>query len=279
MINCKKIGLVLLTAFLFVSKVSAQTLKDAEAEFEKMSYLNAAEMFEHALKGKISDADKQTAKLKLAYAYRQIKDSQNAERVYKEIVDNPSFSGDSKAYLYYAQALATNGKYKESQDVYEKYAKLATTDKRSSSFQKLYKNVETLNKNQACYKVEYLNLNTDKADFSPTYYKNGFVFNSGRTESVGLKRVYSWDNSNFLDLYYLSDISKLTASQPSGVGAQRQIKNVNSRRQPLLEMMSTRQLHQMILKQLALMAVLVCTKDMLPIMKLLLHKVRIFQNT
>ncbi|MDI9873700.1 MULTISPECIES: carboxypeptidase regulatory-like domain-containing protein [Bacteroidota] len=218
MINCKKIGLVLLTAFLFVSKVSAQTLKDAEAEFEKMSYLNAAEMFEHALKGKISDADKQTAKLKLAYAYRQIKDSQNAERVYKEIVDNPSFSGDSKAYLYYAQALATNGKYKESQDVYEKYAKLATTDKRSSSFQKLYKNVETLNKNQACYKVEYLNLNTDKADFSPTYYKNGFVFNSGRTESVGLKRVYSWDNSNFLDLYYLSDISKLTASQPSGVG-------------------------------------------------------------
>jgi hypothetical protein len=82
----------------------------------------------------------------------------------------------------------------------------------------LYKNIETLNKNRACYKVEYLNLNTDKADFSPSYYKNGFVFNSGRTESVGLKRVYSWDNSNFLDLYYLSDISKLTASQPSGVG-------------------------------------------------------------
>jgi tetratricopeptide (TPR) repeat protein len=125
MINCKKIGLVILTAFLFVSKVSAQTLKDAEAEFEKMSYLNAAEMFEHALKGKVSEADKQAAKLKLAYAYRQIKDSQNAERVYKEIVDNPSFSGDSKAYLYYAQALATNGKYKESQEVYEKYAKLA----------------------------------------------------------------------------------------------------------------------------------------------------------
>jgi hypothetical protein len=52
MINCKKIGLVILTAFLFVSKVSAQTLKDAEAEFEKMSYLNAAEMYEHALKAR-----------------------------------------------------------------------------------------------------------------------------------------------------------------------------------------------------------------------------------
>ena len=37
MINCKKIGLVILTAFLFVSKVSAQTLKDAEAEFERMN--------------------------------------------------------------------------------------------------------------------------------------------------------------------------------------------------------------------------------------------------
>ena len=219
MINFKKIGLIFLIALLVVSKLSAQSLKDAEAEFDRLSYLNAAEMFEHVLKGKLSDTEKQSAKVKLAYSYRQIHDSQNAERVYKELLGGTAdFSSDPKVYLYYAQALATNGKYKESQEIYEKYSKLSASDKRGSGFQKLYKNVESLNRNAVCYKVEYLNLNTDKADFSPMYYKNGFVFNSGRTEGVAFKRVFAWDNSRFLDLYYLSDISKLTTTQPAGVG-------------------------------------------------------------
>jgi outer membrane protein OmpA-like peptidoglycan-associated protein len=194
-------------------------LKDAEYEFNKMSYLNAAEMFEQVLKGKLSDSEKQSARMKLAYAYRQIHDSQNTERVYRELISGGSqLSGDaSKVYLYYAQALASNGKYKDSQEAYDKYAKVETADKRSGGFQKLYKNVETLNKNAACYKVDYLSINSDKADFSPMYYKNGLVFNSSRTEGTGLKRVFCWDNSRFLDMYYLTDVSALTASA-AGLG-------------------------------------------------------------
>ncbi len=219
MINLKKTGLMLVLALLVVAKTFAQSLKDAEYEFNKMSYLNAAEMFEQVLKGKLSDSEKQSARLKLAYAYRQIRDTQNAERVYRELISGGSqLSGDaSKAYLYYAQALASNGKYKDSQEAYEKYSKVESADKRSGGFQKLYKNVETLNKNATCYKVDYLSINSDKADFSPMYYKNGLVFNSGRTEGTGLKRVFCWDNSRFLDMYYLNDVSQLTASA-AGLG-------------------------------------------------------------
>ena len=204
---------------LVVTKTFSQSLKDAESEFNNMSYLNAAEMFEQALKGKTSDSEKQSARVKLAYAYRQIHDSQNAERVYREIIGGGAqLSGDaSKVYLYYAQTLASNGKYKDSQEAYEQYAKVESADKRSGGFQKLYKSVEVLNKNAACYKLEYLSINTDKADFSPMYYKNGLVFSSGRTEGLGLKRIFSWDNSRFLDIYYLSDINQLTASA-AGLG-------------------------------------------------------------
>lgn len=202
-----------------VAKTFSQSLKDAEYEFNKMSYLNAAEMFEQVLKGKLSDSEKQAARLKLAYAYRQIRDTQNAERVYRELISGGSqLSGDAtKAYLYYAQALASNGKYKDAQDAYDKYSKVEATDKRSGGFQKLYKNVESLNKNASCYKVDYLSINSDKADFSPMYYKNGLVFNSGRTEGTGLKRVFCWDNSRFLDMYYLNDVSQLTSSA-AGLG-------------------------------------------------------------
>jgi outer membrane protein OmpA-like peptidoglycan-associated protein len=219
MINLKKTGLMLVLALLVVAKTFSQSLKDAEYEFNKMSYLNAAEMFEQVLKGKLSDSEKQSARMKLAYAYRQIHDSQNTERVYRELISGGSqLSGDaSKVYLYYAQALASNGKYKDSQEAYEKYAKVETADKRSGGFQKLYKNVETLNKNAACYKVDYLSINSDKSDFSPMYYKNGLVFNSSRTEGTGLKRVFCWDNSRFLDMYYLTDLSSLTASA-AGLG-------------------------------------------------------------
>lgn len=219
MINLKKTGLMLVLALMVVAKTFSQSLKDAEQEFNKMSYLNAAEMFEQVLKGKLSGSEKQSARMKLAYAYRQIHDSQNSERVYRELINGGSpLSGDaSKVYLYYAQALASNGKYRDSQDAYEKYAKVESADKRSGGFQKLYKNVETLNKNAACYKVDYLSINSDKADFSPMYYKNGLVFNSGRTEGTGLKRVFSWDNSRFLDMYYLADVSQLTASA-AGLG-------------------------------------------------------------
>ena len=130
-------------ALLVVAQTFAQSLKDAEYEFNKMSYLNAAEMFEQVLKGKLSDSEKQSARLKLAYSYRQIRDTQNAERVYRELISGGSeLSGDaSKAYLYYAQALASNGKYKDAQDAYEKYSKVEAADKRSGGFQKLYKNV------------------------------------------------------------------------------------------------------------------------------------------
>jgi outer membrane protein OmpA-like peptidoglycan-associated protein len=202
------------------AKPFAQSLKDAEYEFNQMSYLNAAEILEQLLKGKLSESDKQKARLKLAYSYRQIRDTQNAERVYRELLTSGAeLSGDaSKSYLYYAQALASNSKYKEAQEAYDKYAKMESADKRSGGFQKLYKNVEVLNKNAACYKVDYLSINTEKADFSPMYYKNGLVFNSGRTDGAGLKRIFSWDNSNFLDMYYLTDVNQLATATGAGLG-------------------------------------------------------------
>ena len=214
MINLKKTGLILVLVLLVIAKTFSQSLKEAENEFNKMSYLNAAEMFEQVLQGKLSDLEKQSVLLKLAYAYRQIDDSQNAERVYRELISGGyQLSGDvSKLYLYYAQALASNGKYKDSQEAFDKYTKIESAEKRSGGFQKLYKNVDTLNKNVTCYQVDYLSINSDKADFSPMYYKNGLVFNSRRTEGTGLKRIFSWDNSFFLNTYYLSDINQLTTS-------------------------------------------------------------------
>lgn len=220
-IRYQSLGVIWLLVVIMSVQVLAQSslLKQANRQFDLLSYANAIELYEQALKSKVADADKTQALLKLAFSYRQVRDTQNAERVYQDLLaTNPELSGDdTKALLYYAQALASNGKYKESQEAYDKYTKLQTEDNRTG-FAKLYNNVERLTKNAGSYKVEYLNINSGKADFSPMFYKNGLVFCSGRGEGAGIRRVFNWDKSAFLDLYYLSDMTSIGGSGAAGLG-------------------------------------------------------------
>lgn len=221
-IHYKKSGLMALMALFWAFQTIAQSslIKQGNRQFDLLSYSNAVELYEQALKSKsISALDKQSALLRLAYSYRQIRDTQNAERVYQELLGEiPELQGDDlKAYLYYAQALASNGKYKESQEAYDRYMKFQTDDNRTK-FSKLYTDISRLTKNAGSYKVEYLNINTGKADFSPMFYKNGLVFVSGRGEGAGIKRIFNWDKSAFLDLYYLSDLTSIGGSGSAGLG-------------------------------------------------------------
>ncbi|MFN8353260.1 MAG: OmpA family protein [Spirosomataceae bacterium] len=212
----------ILTAGLF-AEVYAQTslLQRANRQQELFSYPEAITLYQEALKTNLTAVEKLQTQLNLAYCYKQIRDTQHAEQLYRAIFDSgQEFTNeDIKVYLHYAQVLASNGKHTESQAVWEKYSKLQADDQRGKNFAKLYQQVGKLNENAGSYQVEYLNLNTNKADFSPVYYKNGLVFVSGRGEGVGIKRIFNWNKSAFLDLYFLPDLSQITATKAGGLGA------------------------------------------------------------
>ena len=185
----------------------------ADKEYKSMAYLRAASLYEEAIKGNnLGEKEELAAKAKLAYSYRQLKDSENVERVLQEMI---SSYGEElpepyvENYLYFAEALASNGKYSEAQETYEKYTNLSTSDQYGPSFAKLYNNVALLTKNAGSYKVDRLDLNSSDADFSPMYYKEGIVFVSARTKAKGIRRVFDWDQTPFLDLYYLDNLKKL----------------------------------------------------------------------
>jgi outer membrane protein OmpA-like peptidoglycan-associated protein len=223
MISFKKTSVTLMLVSLFILNANAQSglIKEATRQFDMMSYANAIDLFEKALKKpeKIPDALKLSVKTKLANSYRLIKDTQNAERVYREVIGNAnSFTGeDSKTVMYYAQALASNGKYRESQEAFQKYMSVQTDDQRKG-FLKIQSTAEKLQKNASSYKIEYLTMNSGKADFSPTYYKNGMIFCSNRGEGGIAKRVFCWDNSAFLDLYFLPDLAAIGGQGASSLG-------------------------------------------------------------
>lgn len=207
-----RIRLLLVVFFLICTgKISAQNkaLSRAEHLSKTMSYASAIDAFEAILKKpeKLTAAEAIRARLGLAKTYFAVRDYNNADRVYSVVLDGtPVLSGDDlEAYKRYAQVLSNLGRYSESKFFWEKYSEYSDADKRGEQFAKLYSRITPLLRNQASYEVSYLGLNTGYPEFSPAYYNQGLVFVSGKSQSKAIKRVFNWDNSNFLDLYYLED--------------------------------------------------------------------------
>ncbi len=215
--------IAILMATLFIGRVQAQEalLKAAQHHYESLSYIKAIDAYESALTKKgLTEQQKLDARIKLADSYSKIKDTQNAERIYREIFEGSTGEiADDRvaASLKYAQILASNGKYKEAQEIYDKYTRKVEDDPRGKGFSKLYNDVSVLSKNANCYKVDYLSINTNSSDFSPSYFKNGLVFVSNRRSTTGVRRVFGWNDTPFLDLYFLDNVSGI-GGQAAGLG-------------------------------------------------------------
>lgn len=211
------------SAFVVNAQSSSKALQKADAQYDALAYAKAIELYETALKKPkgLTDEESLKAKLQLALAYRQVKDFANAERVFREVLSsNPALKGDDvKAYLQFAQVLTSNGKYTEANQYWQKYNEIQEQDKRGEEFIKLNSNRGALERNAGSYQIEYVGINSSSADFSPVYYKKGLVFVSGRTGNATIKRVFNWDASSFLDLFYLEDLKVLrNESGASAIG-------------------------------------------------------------
>lgn len=221
---------ILLLAFIFLiaqqSFAQSGRLKAANRSFENMSYIEAIRNYEDYLRtAKTGTPEMKEALTKLGYSYRKVQDSRNAERIYAELIDRYSKDLESEIYLYFAQALANNGKYKESQKMYSRYGQEQTTDMRGRRFTVAYMDNSHFYQDSATYKIDYLYaLNSRQSDFSPMYYKNGLVFVSAREEGGAIKRVFMQNQTPFLDLFMFPDTAELrkdnivAMKQASGVG-------------------------------------------------------------
>lgn len=192
--------------------VQAQSarLRTANKQFENLSYVGAVRTYEDFLRGdkKKDPAETREAMIKLGYSYRRLNDFRNAERVYGELVKAYT-DLDSEIYLYYAQSLAANKKYRESQKMYSQYGEKQGQDLRGRRFTVSYMDMNRFYQDSSSYKLYDLPINSRQADFSPMYYKGGLVFASARDESGPVKRVFSWNQTPFLDLYFHPDTNQL----------------------------------------------------------------------
>ncbi|WP_341226880.1 carboxypeptidase regulatory-like domain-containing protein [uncultured Arcticibacterium sp.] len=214
--------LVMLGLVVTMSAIAQQSLlKMAEHHYDNLSFVKAIEAYEQALTKKgIDPENAKLARIKLADSYCKLKDNANAERVFNELFNGDAdVNADPVVYLKYAQVLASNGKYQESQNIYNIYNDKASNDPRGEEFSKLYSDVSVLSKNADCYNVDYLSINTTASDFSPSYFRNGLVFVSNRQNTAGVSRVFQWSETPFLDLFFLEDLAALGgSSSAAGLG-------------------------------------------------------------
>jgi len=116
--NYRGVQFLFATIFLFVSfsLFSQNKLVEKANEYYKLNqYTDAATLYDRALdemsaKGK-SGRSMLNVKTKLAYCYRMNNKMDKAEALYADIVSDERAKSDT--YLYYGEALMSNGKYSD----------------------------------------------------------------------------------------------------------------------------------------------------------------------
>jgi outer membrane protein OmpA-like peptidoglycan-associated protein/tetratricopeptide (TPR) repeat protein len=216
-----KIGLLI-----FVSLTGAFAQKNVrlvnkmETDFNNYAYQNVINTGEYLLdidKGIDSEIEKDVLK-KLAYAHYFTKNYVRAEQYFREALNKKSdLNQDSELLLRYAQVLSANGKHAESSDAWRAYSQLAENNQVAQDFALIQDDPEPLIRNVGSYSIDYLPFNSSYAEFSPVNFKDGLVFVSGRPVFNGVKRIFQWNDSPFLDLYFLDDRNKIFQDNGSGL--------------------------------------------------------------
>jgi outer membrane protein OmpA-like peptidoglycan-associated protein/tetratricopeptide (TPR) repeat protein len=177
--------------------------KIGDKYFRNLGFMQAIATYEDILK---EDSTNTRVLPNLATSYRKIYDTDNAERVYAKLV---TLEPSNEVYvLAYAQLLAINKKYPESAKQYERYSFLNPMDQRSAAFASAYEDEIILTK-ESKVNVSIANFNSGQSDFSPAFFKQGLVFVSNRSYSTAIKRTFEWDQSFYLNLYYIPDTASI----------------------------------------------------------------------
>jgi outer membrane protein OmpA-like peptidoglycan-associated protein len=204
------------TAFGQNMPVDAQ-LKKATQEYNGFRYAAAIDELNPIVK---ADSTNVKAIEMLAYSYKMVNNYELAlkwfEALSKQEVIKPDWA------LNYAAQLAINQQYEKSENWYRRYLILIPTDKRASNL--ATSNLKDLDKNIGHWQVDYTDLNTTGAEYSPMYYGDGLIFSSNRQDGKLFKHVFEWDNSPFTSLYVTQSISNIKSINPDSLSIYNQTK-------------------------------------------------------
>jgi outer membrane protein OmpA-like peptidoglycan-associated protein/tetratricopeptide (TPR) repeat protein len=169
----KNIVLFFVSGLVCINAGLAQTSL-GDAFFANFEYKKVIDFYNN---NKIADEDIIGLE-QLALSYFYVQDFENAEKVFEKLVNKTEVS--PKAHLYYGICLKNNYKFKEANNQFKKYAEI---DKEKASLLRVScDSMQVWQQLEADYHVFTIGkLNGSGADFSPTPYREGFIYASENT--------------------------------------------------------------------------------------------------
>lgn len=196
------------------------TLKEADRFYENYHYASAIPLYESWLTKRPHDI---LVIEKLANSYSKINDSGNEERLYKKLIDEKP--DDKNGLLKYASALTKNGKYEQSIQYFRLFSEKGG-DTRGARYVEALQNLDRLYKDSSKVIIKPLIVNSRHDDFSPAFYKKGILFCSDRVSGQRVTKTFDWNQSAYLDIYYLMDTTDVFNASEKSVVEHKQKKSL-----------------------------------------------------
>lgn len=181
-------------------------LERANALFDDYSYIQAIVEYEKLLKKN----NLPEAQIKLAECYRLTKQMSNAEMYYRKAAENNAV--DSVYLYYFASTLKYNGKYEEAKEWYLKYEAFKQ-DGKGEKQAKFLDLIHYFTRDSSKVDIKNMAFNSEYADFSPAFFKDGLLFSSTRTKGKNPGGLDQWTGENFNDIYYIAKVNIDSASK------------------------------------------------------------------
>lgn len=192
--------------------------KKADKLFENYEYTLALQQYQEAVqkrKPKLETAER------IATAYRLTRQTEQAENWYGKVVN---MSGRNPINLYYfAEALRSNGKYKEAKEQYMLWGEEAPENaERAQALMNATDQAQRwMNQPPVAEVAPLATLNSGNyADFSPMQYgQNGIIFTSDRGVSKDEKspKIFGWTGRPYLQLFMAQQNAQGDYSRPEAL--------------------------------------------------------------
>lgn len=192
----KIILLVVFGCLLSVNAAFAQSKTVAKADklYKSKNYSEAAVLYEAAL----AEKESLSVKTKLANCYRVNNRMDKAEKLYADIT--AADRAKAKTFLYYGEALMSNGKYEAAKAQFLIYQKEEPDDEQVQLLISACDYVKNIQPYFAGTVVSDFPHNSDADDSTPVMWNDKLVFSSDRAK--GKTQKSGWTGRNFINLFY-----------------------------------------------------------------------------
>lgn len=207
-------------AFALKGEAQENKIAKADKQYEKYAYVDAIAIYERVVEKGYED-EKMLKNLGNAYYFRA--ELTKAVQWYDRLFSLNS-EQEPEYYYRYSQSLKSIGNYAKADKMMDEFTKKTKNDKRSQLYENQKNYLDQIKANSGRFEIADAGINSQYSDYGSSLSGSKLVFASARDTSIVSKKVFTWTNESFTNLYWSEVNADGTLGKP-----ERFAKNINSK--------------------------------------------------